>query len=78
MAVSISLMFARFGGVAGSNAAAYLLYNNCEILFYLAGSVVTGKCKLFISILCANISNNFIHSNGSACILHTEHSQEVQ
>lgn len=42
MALSISLMFARFGGVAGSNAAALLLDNYCETTFYLSGSVVTG------------------------------------
>lgn len=44
MALSISLMFGRFGGVAGSNTAAFLLDNHCEAAFYLSGSVVTGNC----------------------------------
>ncbi|XP_031626823.1 synaptic vesicle glycoprotein 2B-like [Contarinia nasturtii] len=50
MALSISLMFARFGGVAGSNAAAFLLDNYCESAFYLSGSVVTamGMLAFFI------------------------------
>lgn len=41
MAVSISLMFARLGGVSGSTVAALLLDNNCEMAFYLSGGIVT-------------------------------------
>lgn len=40
MALSISLMFGRLGGVAGSNVAAHLLYNHCETTFYLSGSTL--------------------------------------
>lgn len=46
MAVSISLMFARLGGVAGSNAGAFLLDNYCESAFYLSGSVTAGNIIL--------------------------------
>ncbi|XP_055325164.1 synaptic vesicle glycoprotein 2B-like [Sitodiplosis mosellana] len=40
MAMSISLMFARLGGVTGANAAALLLDDYCEISFYLPGSIL--------------------------------------
>lgn len=43
MALSISLMFARLGGVIGANTAAYLLENSCETTFYLSGSILLGK-----------------------------------
>lgn len=51
MALSISLMFARFGGVAGSNTAALLLDNHCETTFYLSGSVVTGNCSNKLGVI---------------------------
>lgn len=41
--MSISLMFGRLGAVAGSNFTAILLDDHCEIVFYLAGSVLLGK-----------------------------------
>lgn len=44
MAMSISLMFARLGGVTGANAAALLLDDYCEISFYLPASVLIGNC----------------------------------
>lgn len=45
MALSISYMFARLGGVTGSNAAAFLLDNYCEVTFYLSGTVLIGNFK---------------------------------
>lgn len=43
MAVCISLMFGRLGSVVGSNTAALLLDNHCEVAFYLSGSTVIGN-----------------------------------
>lgn len=43
MAVSISFMFGRFGGVTGTNAAALLLDNHCETTFFLSGSLQIGN-----------------------------------
>ncbi|XP_055325180.1 synaptic vesicle glycoprotein 2B-like [Sitodiplosis mosellana] len=59
MALCISLMFARFGGVAGSNTAAFLLDNHCEAAFYLSGSVVTamGLLAFFIPNIHKKVSN---------------------
>lgn len=45
MAVSISLMFGRLGGVAGSNTVAFLLDNQCETSFYLGGSLLLGNIR---------------------------------
>lgn len=62
MAVSISMIFYRCGGVSGSLITAALLDNYCEYAFYLSGSTVLGnnlnldknlkkKIILFIEIL---------------------------
>ena len=78
MALSISLMFGRFGGVAGSNTAAFLLDNHCEAAFYLSGSVVTGN-----SFELMHVRQSFIYvalfllqycSNGITSILHSQYS----
>lgn len=42
MAVCISLMFGRLGGVVGSFTAASLLDNNCETAFYISASTMIG------------------------------------
>lgn len=42
----MSLMFARLGGVVGSNLAAFLLENYCESAFYLSGA-----CLVFVGCL---------------------------
>lgn len=42
MALSISLMFGRLGGVAGTNTAAFLLDNYCDITFYSSGLILIG------------------------------------
>lgn len=41
--MSISLMFARLGGVIGTNGAALLLDDYCEIAFYLPASILIGN-----------------------------------
>lgn len=43
MAVCISLMFARVGGVCGAYVVSLLLETQCEILFGLSGSLLIGK-----------------------------------
>lgn len=48
MAVCISLMFGRLGAVVGSNTAALLLDNHCEVAFYLSGTSVIGKWLAFV------------------------------
>lgn len=48
MAVSISLMFGRLGGVAGSNLTAILLDASCENAFYLPGCSLLGKYSKFM------------------------------
>lgn len=47
MAVCISLMFGRSGGVVGSFVTASLLDNHCELAFYLSASTVSGECAIF-------------------------------
>lgn len=42
MAVSISLMFGRLGGVAGSNLTAVLLDASCQNAFFLPGCALIG------------------------------------
>lgn len=54
MAVCISLMFGRLGGVVGSNITALLLVSNCEMAFYLPAASLAGTTKS------ANDSNNEI------------------
>lgn len=49
MALSISLMFGRLGGVAGSNTAALLLDNHCETTFYISGASLLGKIKTTVN-----------------------------
>lgn len=43
MAICISLMFARLGGVVGSNVASLLLKSHCQMLLGLSGSLLIGK-----------------------------------
>lgn len=43
MAICINLMFARAGGVIGSNVASSLLENQCQVLFGLSSSLLIGK-----------------------------------
>lgn len=78
MALSISLMFGRFGGVAGSNTAAFLLDNHCEAAFYLSGSVVTGNCfeLKHIRHSLIYVPSFFLQycSNGIIGILHSQYS----
>lgn len=86
MALSISLMFARFGGVVGSNTAALLLESNCESTFYLSGSVLIGKYQFVLKkksleyyvYLILNNMNNFVMncSHGCVGILYSEYTQE--
>lgn len=46
MAISISFMFGRIGGVVGSNFAAYLLKIDCHSTFNIYGGLLLGKkCK---------------------------------
>lgn len=46
----MALMFGRFGGVSGSNIAAYFLNDNCEMAFYLSGSSLI-VCALLSSLI---------------------------
>lgn len=46
MALCISLMFGRLGGIVGSNLVALLLDSHCEMAFYLAGTSLLGKLYL--------------------------------
>lgn len=43
MAVCISLMFGRLGGVVGSNITALLLDSHCELAFYVPAASLIGK-----------------------------------
>lgn len=43
MAVCISLMFARLGGLVGAYVVSILLESQCQILFELSGSLLIGK-----------------------------------
>lgn len=43
MAMCIALMFGRLGGVTGAYAAAILLDNYCEMVFYLSASSLMGN-----------------------------------
>lgn len=86
MALSISLMFARLGGVIGSNTTSYLLENSCETTFYLSGSILLGECRYLYERLLFLQSSKFhriyILINLSFCsnerfgILHSKHTQE--
>lgn len=60
MALSISLMFGRLGGVAGSNSVALLLDNYCKLTFYLSGSVllVIAVLSFFIPNIHKKVSNS--------------------
>lgn len=46
MAVCISLMFGRLGGVVGSNITARLLVANCEMAFYLPAASLAGETQI--------------------------------
>lgn len=77
MAMSISLMFARFGSTTGSNVAALLLNDHCEVTFYLAGSILIGNwlhrsTLFFICDKCFEI----IYSGGCTGVFHSKHPQE--
>lgn len=43
MSVCVSMLFGRFGSAIASNLIGYLLETNCEVTFYLFGSLVIGK-----------------------------------
>lgn len=43
MAVCISLMFARLGGVVGANVVALLMEHHCEMVFYIPGTLLISK-----------------------------------
>lgn len=47
MAMCISLMFGRLGGVVGANTVALLLDNHCQSAFYLSGSSLLGMLSHF-------------------------------
>lgn len=47
MAMCISLMFGRLGGVVGANTVALLLDNHCQSAFYLSGSSLLGMFSHF-------------------------------
>lgn len=49
MAISLSTMFGRLGGVAGTNTVAFLLNNYCESTFYLSGLILIGNKFVFLS-----------------------------
>lgn len=43
MAVNMTLMAGRLGGIVGSNITAILLDDYCEYAFYLPGSMAAGE-----------------------------------
>lgn len=51
MAVNMTLMVGRLGGVVGSNVTAILLDNYCEYAFYLPGCMAAGEFTPFLSRL---------------------------
>lgn len=57
--MSISLMFGRIGSVFGSNAAAFLLDDHCEVTFYLSGSILLGEYFLKLLFL-QNVNKTFL------------------
>lgn len=77
MALSISLMFGRLGGVAGSNAAALLLDNYCEATFYISGASLLGKCIQYLMETQYYFEHYFhfiFDSDWRISILHSEYS----
>lgn len=59
MAISISLMFGRLGAVSGSNAAALLLDDYCEMSFYLSGSILIGNFSVYSNFRSLNFKIRF-------------------
>ena len=78
MAISISMMFARFGGVMGSITAAFLLENYCESTFYLSGSILLGNHfqDLFIVLFMLSNIDIYLYSYRSAGLFHSQYTQE--
>lgn len=48
MAVCISLMFGRLGGVVGANVTALLLYSHCEYAFFVPAVSLMGEQYIHI------------------------------
>lgn len=74
MAICMNLMFARLGGVVGSNVASSLLENHCQVLFGLTSSLLIGErfkaiktISILYSVLCAVQS---LHKNSNAIYLY--------
>lgn len=82
MAMCISLMFGRLGGVVGANVAALLLDNHCQSAFYLSGSSLLGKLQwnlelfFFWRIFRNSFKLYFIHSYRRIGILHSKYPQK--
>lgn len=51
MALAISLMFGRLGGMTGTNVAGPLMYTACDYMFYIFGAIHIRKYSIIIMLL---------------------------